>query len=142
MSQQQWLWQSDRQISSDTAAGQRVLKEVLGQLKAFRWGVHDVFAVHLAMEEALANAIKHGNRLDASKHIQIRCQISSDLVRIQITDEGAGFDPAALPDPTDPARLDSPGGRGVMLIRAFMSHVEHNASGNAVLLEKERTHRG
>ena len=140
MSQQQWLWTSDRQISSDTAAGQRVLEEVLAQLKAFHWGNHDIFAVHLAMEEALVNAIKHGNRLDASKHIQIRCRISSDLVRIQITDEGAGFDPAALPDPTDPDRLDSPGGRGVMLIKAFMSHVEYNASGNAVLLEKERTH--
>ncbi len=139
MSDEQWIWQCDRVVDSEVAAGRRLLEEVLAQLEAQHWGKRDLFGVHLAMEEALVNAIKHGNRRDPNKHVQVSCRISPDFVRIQITDEGNGFDPAGLPDPTDPERLETPGGRGVLLMKAFMSRVQHNASGNRVLLEKERS---
>ena len=108
-------------------------------MKARHWGRHDVFGVHLAMEEALVNAIKHGNRLDANKHVRVSCRISPELVRIQIADEGDGFDPGGLPDPTDPRRLETPSGRGVLLMMSFMSRVQYNASGNCVVLEKEQS---
>jgi serine/threonine-protein kinase RsbW len=138
MSDEHWIWRSDRVIPSETAAGRRVLEEVLDQLKAQRWVPRDIFAVHLAMHEALVNAITHGNQLAADKCVQVSCRMSPNLVRIEITDEGNGFDPVSVPDPTDPDRLESPTGRGVMLIKAFMSRVEFNEKGNQVLLEKRR----
>jgi len=138
MSEDHWIWQCEHVIPSDTASGRRVLGEVLGQLRSGRWDAHDLFSVHLAMEEALVNAIQHGNRFDQDKQVRITCRISPNLVRIEISDEGPGFDPAVIPDPTDAAHIASPGGRGVMLIKAFMTRVQYDASGNRVILEKER----
>jgi serine/threonine-protein kinase RsbW len=138
MSEEHWIWRRDHVIPSDTAAGRRVLCEVLRELEARHWSRRDVFAVHLAMEEALVNAIKHGNRLDPDKHVRISCRMSPELIRVEISDEGAGFDPTSLPDPTDPDRLECPGGRGVLLMKAFMSRVEWGGSGNRVLLERKR----
>ena len=79
-----------------------------------------------------------GNALDQAKHVHFSCWLSPRKLRVEITDEGPGFNPAALPDPTDPACIDRPGGRGVMLMRAFMSHIEFHDRGNHVVLEKER----
>ena len=138
MSEEHWIWRRDHVIESDTAAGRRVLDEVLQELQARHWCQRDVFAVHLAMEEALVNAIIHGNRLARDKHVRISCRMSPELIRVEISDEGPGFDPDAIPDPTDPERLQCPGGRGVLLMKAFMSRVEWGGSGNCVLLEKER----
>ena len=138
MSEEQWIWQRDHVIPSDTEAGRRVLDEVLEELQSRRWSQDDVFAVHLAMEEALVNAITHGNGLDANKHVQIFCRLSPDLIRVEISDEGPGFDPSTLPNPTDPDRLECPSGRGVLLMKAFMSRVEWGESGNRVVLERQR----
>lgn len=133
-----WTWQCDQMIPSDTAVGRRLLDEVLHHLEALHWARRDIFGVHLAVDEALENAIRHGNALDAAKHVHFCCWLSPEKVRVEITDEGPGFDPDRLPDPTDPSRLRCPGGRGVLLMRAFMSHVEFRDRGNHVVLEKER----
>ncbi|HUT11328.1 MAG TPA: ATP-binding protein [Thermoguttaceae bacterium] len=138
MSEDHWIWQCEHVIPSDTASGRRILGEVLGQLQSRHWRAHDVFGVHLAMEEALVNAIQHGNRFDEDKQVRIACRIAPELVHIEITDEGDGFDPTAVPDPTELTHLAAPGGRGVMLMKAFMTRVQYNASGNRVILEKER----
>lgn len=138
MSEEVWIWRCDRVIPSDTAVGRHVLEELLGELASRGWSEHDIFHIHLATEEALVNAIKHGNRSDRSKTVHIRCQLSAELIRIEIADEGFGFDPARVPDPTDPERLETPGGRGVMLMKAFMSRVEYSPAGNSVVLQKRR----
>ena len=135
---EQWIWRRDHVIPSDTIAGRRVLEELLAELEFANWPQHDIFSVHLAVEEALVNAIHHGNKLDADKTVRVTCQVSPDRVRIEITDEGGGFDPLAVPDPTCPELLHGCYGRGVMLIKAFMSRVEYNAEGNRVILEKDR----
>jgi serine/threonine-protein kinase RsbW len=137
-----WIWRCDHVIPSDFAAGQSVLEELLTQLESRHWRQHDIFCVHLAMEEALVNAILHGNHLDAAKHVRVTCNVSSDRVRIEINDEGGGFNPSDIPDPTCPERIHSPGGRGVMLMKAFMSRVEYRAPGNQVILEKDREGEG
>jgi serine/threonine-protein kinase RsbW len=132
-----WSWQCDRVIPSDAAIGRQLLDELLSRLESLRWGGHEIFGVHLAVDEALVNAIVHGNGMDPRKHVHFCSRISPKKVRVEITDEGAGFDPGKLPDPTDPAHLARPSGRGVMLMRAFMSRVEFLNGGNHVVLEKE-----
>jgi len=138
MSENRWVWQCERLIPSKTGAGAPVLQELLSQLEQNDWIQHDIFSVHLAMEEALVNAIRHGNQFDPNKHVRVACRMSPNLVRIEITDEGDGFDPSAIPDPTDPSHIEAPSGRGVMLMRSFMSRVEYNDVGNSVVMEKER----
>ena len=133
-----WTWQCDQVIPSDAAIGRQLLDDVLRQLEVLHWGRRDIFGVHLAVDEALVNAIFHGNGLDATKHVRFCCRVSPQKIHVEITDEGPGFDPDRLPDPTTPCRLGCPGGRGVLLMRAFMSRVEFRKRGNRVVLEKDR----
>jgi serine/threonine-protein kinase RsbW len=139
MSQPRWIWLYERTIPSKLGAGRGIRREVLRQLRQRKWPKYDVFSVHLALEEALVNAMTHGNGLDAAKQVQVRCRLADDLVQIEVTDEGEGFDPNRLPDCTDEQHREIPSGRGVMLMRRFMDHVQYNAKGNAVVLEKRRT---
>ena len=83
---------------------------------------HDVFSIRLALEEALVNAIKHGNQMDRAKSaIVISYRASSDRFDVHITDEGSGFDPSDVPDPTAIENLERPCGRGLMLMRHYMT---------------------
>ena len=97
------------------------------------------FAIRLAMDEAVTNAIRHGNALDESKmaHVDWRC--TADSFHAVVRDHGTGFRPEDLPDPTDPANLTKPCGRGVMLMRVYMDHVSFNEAGNEVTLVKQVT---
>lgn len=133
-----WTWQSDQVIPNDLVVGRRLLDELLSRMDSLCWGHREIFGVHLAVDEALVNASRHGNKLDDGKHIHFCCRASPEKVQVEITDEGPGFDPGALPDPTDAAHLVRPCGRGVMLMRAFMSRVEFLDRGNHVVLEKVR----
>ena len=138
-SAEQWAWYRDIVINSDsTDAVRPLLDEILNTLMNNGWENKLVFGIHLSMEEALVNAVKHGNKYDPAKKVHVRVGVSSNLFRSEITDEGDGFDPAKLPDPTDPEYLDKPNGRGVMLMRNFMTKVVYNPKGNAVFMEKVR----
>lgn len=136
MHDDRWTWQCERVIPSVAGAGGRLLEEILEQLDKHHWIQRDIFSVHLAMEEALANAIRHGNRFDVNKQVNVACYISPGILRVEIIDEGEGFDPSEIPDPTDPANMIAPDGRGVMLMRHFMSLVEYNDIGNRVIMER------
>jgi serine/threonine-protein kinase RsbW len=88
------------------------------------------FAIRLALEEGINNGFRHGNKSDPEKTVKMRCRIDDDTVLIEIEDEGPGFDPATVPDPTDDENIEIPSGRGIMLIRAYMSEVDYVAPGN------------
>lgn len=138
MSDERWTWKTEQVIPSETGAGQRLLDDLLKQLAEHAWSEHELHSVHLALEEALVNAIRHGNRSDPCKHVYVLCKLSPERLWIEIRDEGAGFNPDEVPDCTDPERLEIPSGRGIMLMRAFMSRVEYNELGNCVVMEKQR----
>ena len=138
MSDQRWIWTSEQQIPSISGAHRPLVELVRRQLEAHAWGEHDVFAVQLALVEALVNAMKHGNRYDATKTVTVACILSDDCIHIEIADEGDGFDPEEVPDPTREENLDLPSGRGIMLIRSFMTGVTFNEVGNRVVMEKHR----
>ncbi len=111
---------------------------MLEALEALDWIDPDIFGIRLAFEEAVVNAIKHGNGHDEQKWVRVVCKLSNDRIRIEITDEGPGFELDGVPDPTDEQRLEVPNGRGIMLMRAFMCRVQYNDAGNHVVMEKQR----
>lgn len=97
------------------------------------------FNVRVALCEALANAILYGNRGDRSKMVQLRARYGPFVIEIDVTDEGTGFDPQAVPDPTLPENLERPDGRGVFLIRRLMDEVRFNDRGNSVCMTLRRS---
>jgi serine/threonine-protein kinase RsbW len=115
-----------------------LLDAVVAALEALGYPRKDLFAVRLALEEALVNAVKHGNRGDPAKEARLRYHARADFVLLEVEDEGAGFDPTAVPDPLAPENLEQPSGRGLFLIRKYMTWMEHNERGNCVVLCKHR----
>jgi serine/threonine-protein kinase RsbW len=138
MSYQAWNSHTELHIPSEPSAGKQAVDQLLSHLERNQWVENDIFGVHLAVEEALVNAIKHGNQNDRTKKVHIIYKMSDTHVRIEITDEGPGFDPGDVADPTDDENLELPSGRGLMLMRSFMSLVEFNERGNGVIMEKRR----
>ena len=132
-------WRRSIELPSERGASRMIMDELLEQLGVHGWAPSDIFAIHLAAEEAIVNAIVHGNKLDPAKVVQVACVVSPTLARIEVTDEGSGFDPASVPDCRLEDRLDAPNGRGVMLMRTFMTRIEYSARGNRVLMEKQRS---
>jgi CheY-like chemotaxis protein len=125
------------------------------------WDETEQTRVGIALQEALSNALYHGNlelgaelrEMDegayhsqamlrrhqapfAQRRIHLQAEYSHEVARFTVRDEGRGFDPRTLPDPTDPTNLERVCGRGVLLMRTFMDEVEFNAAGNVVTLRK------
>ncbi|VAX42040.1 hypothetical protein MNBD_PLANCTO03-1254 [hydrothermal vent metagenome] len=98
-----------------------------------------LFALRLAMEEAIANAFHHGHRdLPPETLIEIEYDLADDRIHLAIEDKGPGFTPAAVPDPTLDENLEIPGGRGMVLMRAYMTRIAYNEVGNRVEMELRR----
>ena len=131
-------WRLVVNLPSERGSNRQVTDQLLEQLGVHGWPPADIFAIHLAAEEAIVNAIVHGNKLDPAKTVRVSCAVTPQMARIEITDAGVGFDPGAVPDCTCDERLEVPSGRGVMLMRSFMTTIAYNARGNSVLLEKQR----
>ena len=125
-------------ISSQRQAWKSVSEEILERTQALGYSDQEVFAIQLALDEAIINAIGHGNGFDETKMVQVDYSVGKHEIRVRITDEGNGFDPDALSDPTAAENLDCPGGRGVMLMRHYMCGVFFNESGNSVEMWKRR----
>lgn len=84
--------------------------------------------------EALANAVIYGNRKDPEKRVRVEVELSVERVEVRVIDQGGGFDPSQVPDPTLPEHLEEPGGRGIFLLHRLMDQVEYNDRGNEVCL--------
>lgn len=115
-----------------------VCKDILSELEARGFKQDDIFAVHLALEEAFINAVKHGNRMDPTKEVKISYSVSVNKVEITMGDEGGGFEPNSIPDPRYGDNLYRTEGRGLFLIRSYMDVVKYNERGNVVRMVKYR----
>ncbi len=86
----------------------------------------------IATLEAVNNAIIHGNKSDASKYVDVEIMLSNDTLIITVSDQGKGFRPKEVPDPTKPENIEAINGRGVFLMRKLADHIEFNKKGNSV----------
>lgn len=110
-----------------------VLREIMDAIEKNRCPVGDYDEIRLALREALNNAVKHGSSFNSGMkvHVAARCN-DSDGFWISIRDEGAGFDPEQVPDPTHPENLERFSGRGLFMIRELMDDVQFHDRGREI----------
>ena len=129
-------------IESTRAGIAGVCRRLLSELETNNFSQEDIFAVHLALEEAFLNAVKHGSKMEPDKEVKIDYLVSSDKVEISMVDEGDGFDPNSVPDPRRGENLYKTKGRGLLLMRSYMDVIEFSERGNRVRMVryKEKPH--
>jgi serine/threonine-protein kinase RsbW len=88
----------------------------------------------VSLTEALSNAMLYGNERDPEKRVRVEVIVGEREIKAKVTDEGSGFDPGEIPDPTSPDNLEKSGGRGLFLMRELMDEVHYNERGNQVTL--------
>lgn len=119
-------------LSNEPDAIRQAEERFLQAVNAFHYPTAAVFALRLALEEAVANAFRHGHRNMPGVPIRVDWCVDRYRVQIEVEDSGPGFKPECVPDPTTPDRLEVPSGRGLMLMKAYMTSVEYNPTGNRV----------
>ncbi len=124
------------EIASDPAEARCVQEEIEQALKANQFTERDIFSIKLALEEALINAIKHGNQMDRSRKVRISFRVVPERFDVRIADEGPGFNPADVPDPLADENRERPCGRGLLLMRHYMTEVVFEQPGNTVFMNK------
>ena len=120
------------------AAAAAAAAEIAGR---FGFGEEALFGIDLAVREAVTNAVVHGNRQDATRNVEIGYTTSGTALVITVRDRGGGFDPAAVPDPTDAQNLLKASGRGILFMRNFMDDVRwecHPEGGIVVRMTKNK----
>ena len=128
-----------RAVIQSTNECQPIIESVISAMAKEGYSDRDRMAVYLAIMEGIVNAVKHGNRGDRRKHVTVDCGVDGNEVFARIEDQGAGFDPGAVPDPRDPANCERPSGRGLLLMRTHMTSVRFNERGNCVTMCKRRS---
>lgn len=117
-----------------------VEREILDRAYELGYDSDACFCLRLAMDEAIINAITHGNRKIEQKDVRIVALCDNDRIAITVQDEGDGFDQSALVDPTQEPYLHKTSGRGVYLIQQFTHEIQFNEKGNAITFVIHRAH--
>lgn len=115
---------------------QIVLRDTLDQLGVEEDARH---WIDLAVREAVANAIKHGNAQNPDKQVHVDLLLEGEELVIRIEDEGSGFDPSSVPDPLEPGNILQPNGRGILYMKKFMDDIQYGLrpeGGTVVTLRK------
>ena len=126
-----------RTIPSDHAASADLQDQLLESVVKAGFRGSEFFAIKLALEEAMVNAIKHGNRLDSTKQVHVEAQIAPRRAEFTIEDQGPGFERSQVPDPCADENLHKSSGRGILLIEAYMTHVTWDRGGRRLRMVKE-----
>jgi serine/threonine-protein kinase RsbW len=116
-----------------------LLEQVAAAMTLLGYRPRDVTGLRLALEEAIVNGLRHGNGGDPAKQVVVHYSVGAEEVVAEVEDEGPGFDPARVPDPTTAENLDRPCGRGLLLMRHFATWVHYHGRGNRVTLYKRPT---
>ncbi len=120
-------------MKSEIEAISPFVDELMLKIKQHHCDPGSEFGIELALREALANAIIHGNHQDSAKHVYVRCDCSTETgVSLVVRDEGTGFDPCGVPDPLAPENLGAEHGRGILLMKQFMDEIHFERGGREV----------
>ena len=128
-------------LPGDTRAGAQLLDQIAVELHAAGFEPKDVRDIELAATEAIVNAVRHGNDNDPGKQVRVAYGIDEEEFVLHVEDQGAGFDRTDIPDSTLNENLSRPCGRGLLLMKYLMSHVEFNERGNQITLRRFRNRR-
>jgi serine/threonine-protein kinase RsbW len=121
------------ELPSDVSVIEHVVKQLADRCREYRsYGQKTLVNLRIAVSEALSNAIVSGNQGDRSKRVKVWAKVDAWAVKVQVTDEGPGFDPQEIPDPTASGALESSGGRGVFLLKRLADDLTFNETGNAL----------
>ena len=123
-------------IANDDHLLKEESKKLINALREKGVSEEVIFDVHVGFEEALRNAMIHGNKRDPDKRVTIETRVTDDAVIICVEDEGGGFDPKSLPDPTLNENLLKEGGRGVYLIEHLMDEMKYEKGGRKLIMKK------
>jgi serine/threonine-protein kinase RsbW len=123
--------------SHDTKVIPEELDRITKRLEEAGFSEKDIFGVRLSLEEAIINGMKHGNASDPEKALEVKAWFEQNRQYFiaEIKDQGPGFDPDRVADPTADENLEKEGGRGLLLMRHYME-VKYNEKGNIVTLAK------
>ena len=123
-------------VENDSFLLKEISKSLVNNLKENGVNENVIFDIHVSFEEALRNAMIHGNKMDDQKKVIVETDVAEKEVIISVEDEGEGFDPGDVPDPTLDENLLKESGRGVYLIRHLMDEVKYENSGRKVIMVK------
>ena len=112
----------------------RFSERLMRDMSALGFPAKDLFGTRLALHEAVVNALKHGHGSDITQAVSIRYSLTPERIVLEVEDQGPGFNPSAVPNPTAAENLEKPNGRGILLMRSFMSLVRYSERGNRVTL--------
>ena len=130
------------ELHDDPERIRQVEARLLEQIESQGYPEASVFAIRLAFEEAVLNALRHGHKEIPDSPVTVRWKVTPERLTLRVEDQGPGFSFEELPDPTAPENLEQPHGRGVMLMRAYMTRVSFNDRGNVVTLEYDNPGEG
>ena len=123
------------ELPSDVRSIEHAVEYVVRRCQACESHAHRLrLNFRVGLTEALANAMLYGNAHDPSKRVRVEVTLTRDANRARVTDQGGGFDPCAVPDPTCPENILKSGGRGLFLMRQLLDEVLYNDQGNQVTL--------
>jgi serine/threonine-protein kinase RsbW len=128
--------QFDLSLRSEVSAISPFVDNVMQLIRKCQWVHGNEEEIEIALREALANAIVHGNHEDPGKQVYVRCRCGTDEVALVIRDEGQGYDIGGLPDPTAPENISSSHGRGIFLMKNLMDEVRFERGGAIVYMRK------
>ena len=137
---------TDRSLNANLALASRfenievAERALLDLCRRAGWPSDEDYWLVTALREAVANAVRHGNKQDPARLVRLEYTVRNSTITIRVEDEGEGFEPGDVPDPTDPANLLRPSGRGIFYMRQFMNRVEFRPTargGTAVVMERD-----
>jgi len=123
-------------IPTNSRLLKKVSKKLIKLLKKAKIDEEIIFDIHVSLEEALRNAMMHGNKLDIRKKIMVETELEPNVMKVAVEDEGGGFNPLKLPDPTLNENLLKENGRGIYLMKHLMDEVKFENSGRRVVMTK------
>lgn len=118
-------------VMSNLRKVENAIDEITAKLKIKQDNYGKILVATL---EAVNNAIKHGNRNNPEKNVEVLITMDGDEMKVEVTDEGEGFDPSSVPDPTRPVNIEELSGRGIFLMSKLADSIKFNKAGNRVTM--------